>query len=389
MHVRPKRRRQFLFTLLMCAITVVFFAGAGSSQLNSRREIHIPDIGGYVTLKCDFHIHTVFSDGAVWPTVRVQEAWREGLDAIALTDHIEYQPHEADVPTNHNRAFDIAKSSADALGLILVRGTEITRGMPPGHVNAVFLENVDPVDTTLAMDAVKAAAGQGGFVFYNHPDFHHPHHIAEWRPEHTELMDVKMLHGVEVVNGRSYYPDAHRWCLDKKLTMMGSSDVHQPIGMDYDFAAGEHRPVTLVFAKKRTPEAVGDALFDRRTAIWWKNFLIGEEKYLKPLFNESIEILTEELRIEGAGGATVQIRNNSDVSFELVSNGSSDYVTFPERITLHANRTVAVPVRGKSGELSGRRRVTLPYTVTNLLVAPETGLTEELRMRIRFAPVTK
>jgi hypothetical protein len=57
-------------------------------------KINFPDILGYKTLKCDFHLHTVFSDGQVWPTTRVDEAVREGLDAIAITDHIEYQPHK-------------------------------------------------------------------------------------------------------------------------------------------------------------------------------------------------------------------------------------------------------------------------------------------------------
>ncbi len=49
-----------------------------------REIINIPDVKGYKTLKCDFHQHTVFSDGQVWPGVRVQEAWREGLDVIAI-----------------------------------------------------------------------------------------------------------------------------------------------------------------------------------------------------------------------------------------------------------------------------------------------------------------
>lgn len=39
----------------------------------------------------------VFSDGNVWPTVPVQEAWRDGLDVIALSEHAEYQPHSQDV----------------------------------------------------------------------------------------------------------------------------------------------------------------------------------------------------------------------------------------------------------------------------------------------------
>ena len=38
------------------------------------RVIKFPDIEGYKTIKTDFHMHSVFSDGNVWPTIRVQEA---------------------------------------------------------------------------------------------------------------------------------------------------------------------------------------------------------------------------------------------------------------------------------------------------------------------------
>src|SRR3546814_3969517 len=64
---------------------------------NKRTLIDIPDVNGYKVIKCDFHMHTVLSDGHVWPNVRVQEAWKEGVDAIALTEHMEYQPHQEDV----------------------------------------------------------------------------------------------------------------------------------------------------------------------------------------------------------------------------------------------------------------------------------------------------
>ena len=45
-------------------------------------------------ISTDLHIHTVFSDGFVWPDLRVDEALREGLDLISITDHLEYQPHK-------------------------------------------------------------------------------------------------------------------------------------------------------------------------------------------------------------------------------------------------------------------------------------------------------
>lgn len=57
----------------------------GKERVKARRELRLPEIDGYQLLKCDFHVHTIFSDGIVWPTLRVQEAWEEGLDAIAIT----------------------------------------------------------------------------------------------------------------------------------------------------------------------------------------------------------------------------------------------------------------------------------------------------------------
>ena len=104
------------FTFLLA----VFFFFAFSTSLvfgqgNVRTEIDIPEIPGYVTLKCDFHMHTVFSDGLVWPTVRVGEAWKEGLNALAISDHIEYQPHRKDIPTDHNRSYEIALRHANSL----------------------------------------------------------------------------------------------------------------------------------------------------------------------------------------------------------------------------------------------------------------------------------
>lgn len=60
-------------------------------------------------LSTDLHIHTVFSDGAVWPSIRVEEARREGLDLIAMTEHLEYQPHAKDIPhPDRNRSYTIA-----------------------------------------------------------------------------------------------------------------------------------------------------------------------------------------------------------------------------------------------------------------------------------------
>ena len=51
------------------------------------KKINFPEVDGYKVLVCDPHIHSVFSDGGVWPTIRVEEGIREGLDVVSITDH--------------------------------------------------------------------------------------------------------------------------------------------------------------------------------------------------------------------------------------------------------------------------------------------------------------
>lgn len=281
--LNQSRRRGFM-VLFTVAVYFLMLSVSVLAQNNARREIRIPAIRGYVTLKCDFHLHTVFSDGNVWPVTRVQEAWKEGLDAISITDHIEYQPHRADIPTKHNRPYEIALSAANSADLILIKGAEITRDTPPGHHNAIFVSEIDSLDRKDFYQAFDEAEEQGSFIFYNHPGWKHPQGIAEWFEYQTNLLAKGQLYGVEVVNGNDYYPLAHQWCIEKKLAMMGNSDEHNPITFSYDFAKGEHRPMTLVFARKRTADSIKEALFARRTAVWWKGGLIGDREFLEPGF---------------------------------------------------------------------------------------------------------
>ncbi|MCX8010249.1 MAG: PHP domain-containing protein, partial [Ignavibacteria bacterium] len=156
-------RRNLTILLSLLSLSVIH------SQTIFRTEINFPDILGYKTLKCDFHMHTVFSDGLVWPTFRVEEAWHEGLDAIAITDHIEYQPKKDYIPTNHNASFDIAKSKADELGIVLIKGVEITRRMPPGHLNAIFVQDASKLVNDDWKVVVNEAKRQGAIINWNHP----------------------------------------------------------------------------------------------------------------------------------------------------------------------------------------------------------------------------
>lgn len=332
-------------------------------------EINFPDVLGYKTLKCDLHMHTVFSDGLVWPTVRVDEAVREGLDAISITDHIEYQPHRRDIPTQHNRPYEIALPRAQNRNLLLIMGAEITRDTPPGHFNAVFLQDINPLDTDDFVDAIKAANAQNAFVFWNHPG---------WKPEakgwfdiHTTLYENKWLHGLEVANGDTYYPEAHQWCLEKNLTMMGNSDIHGPV-INAEAEPDKHRTITLVFAKERTAEAIKEALVAGRTAVWYKNQLIGEKKYLDAMFKAAVQVAKPSRR---QGRKTwFEVTNNCEIDIQMERTGQQG----PPALTLPANSSITVKAKLRVQPAKAK----LSYEATNLRIAPDKGLPVDLTVAL-------
>lgn len=274
---------------------------------------NIPNIPGYKTLLCDFHLHTVFSDGLVWPTVRVDEAWREGLDAIAITDHLEYLPHRSDIKTDHNRAWQIAKEYAAGKNVIVIAGTEITKGMPPGHFNALFIKDANTVLNQDHVKSIQEAAGQGAFIMWNHPGWKAQQpDTMKWWPEHTYLYDQGWIHGIEVVNDGEFYPNAVDWAIDRNLTMIGSSDMHGPF-LFTAFQSDNHRPLTFVFVSERSEGGIRDALFNGRTAIYNKKNIIGKETFLKALFIQSVQ-LNEFNKNEKVFSFT----NKTDLQFDLI-----------------------------------------------------------------------
>jgi hypothetical protein len=362
------RQRVILSILLINLLLAALTLG------QSRREINFPDILGYETLKCDFHMHTVFSDGLVWPTVRVDEAFREGLDAISITDHIEYQPHKKDIPTNLNRSYQIALPQAREKNILLIRAAEITRETPPGHFNAIFLQDVNPLDTNDLFDVMKAAAEQNAFVFWNHPGWK-PEHKG-WFDTHTTLYENKWMQGIEVVNGDSYYPEAHQWCLDKNLTMMSNSDVHQPLTR-LETSPGDHRSMTLVFASQRSIDAVREALVKGRTTAWFKNRLIGRKKYLDAIFKESVEIGKPYNKYKDT--IWVEIKNKSDIDIDLEKAGTPG----PSQLTLAANATTILKTGTGSKAEEDPAQIELSYIARNFLIAPVKGLPVTLAIRLK------
>lgn len=346
------------------------------------RTIDFPDVPGYVTLTCDFHTHSVFSDGSVWPDIRVREAVRDGLDCLAITEHLESQPHRQDLPhPDHNRAYDLALLHAGGgqTDLIVLRGAEVTRDMPPGHANAIFLEDVNPLRVDAPLDAFRAAGAQNAFIFWNHPHWirQRPDGVATLTPTHRQLIADGLLHGIEVVNDRTYSDEALQIALDHDLTILGTSDIHGLVDWRYRIAEGGHRPVTLLLASERSAQGIRAALDARRTAVWFENTLIGREEILLPLVRASIRVLDAEwiressvlgVRLENHSDAEWVLRNRSDLRF----HDSADVLTLPP----HSISMLSVkPLRRVP-------TVRLVFEVLNAVIAPERHLRVELSIEV-------
>lgn len=341
----------------------------GSLTLSAQRRIlNVPELPGYVTVKCDFHSHTVFSDGLVWPTQRIGEAWRDGLDAISITDHIEYQPRKQYIPSDLNAAWKIAKTTAEQYNIILVHGTEITRSMPPGHLNALFITDADSLNRPDFMEVIEAAVRQGAFIQWNHPGWksQEPDGIPKIYPVHSELIAKGWLHGIEYANDQECYPLVMDMCRDNKLALMGNSDIHGVISEEFSAPDHSHRPMTLVFARERTSESVREAMFAGRTAVWHRNTLGALEQYAAPLFRS---VVTAGAPFKDDGKSIwFELTNSSDLPMDLTGGP----VGAPAELKLPAAGMVVVK--------ADRKYLLEPirYSVSNIITGSNSVLNVEI-----------
>ena len=334
------------------------------------REVHFPDVPGYKTLSVDLHMHTVFSDGSVWPDIRVHEAIRDKIDLIATTEHLEYQPHLKDLPhPNRNRSYEIAMTVAKNKALMVVNGAEITRSMPPGHNNAIFINDANKLLVDDPYEAFRAAKAQGAFTFWNHPNWtsQRADGIATMTDMHQKLISEELLHGIEVVNEMTYSDEALAIALKYDLAILGTSDIHGLVDWQFNIPDGGHRPVTLVFAKDRTPASIKEALFARRTVAWFNNLLIGKEENLVPLIQSSLQIISAKYP---TGNTVLEVVINNPTGVDFILENLSGY-------TLHANGDVLTIGARKETTLyvktiDALETVALKFKVLNGIVAPQT-----------------
>ena len=310
----------------------------------ARKIVSIPDIDGYLTLKGDFHMHTVFADAEVSASGRVREAWFDGLDIIAMTEHVGVHKNEGIHITDYNLSNKLAIKAGKKYGLLVVPGMEITRTKPFGHINALFIKDCNgfeenrylldekgnllrdkdgkriPNRATEMSDFEKAEA-QGAFMMWNHPGW--PDGKSTLYPLHKKLIEEGRIDAIELFNGMDVYPRVLDWYDTYKVPMMANSDIHTPSSCMYGRTL---RPMTLVFAKERTIESVREAMFAGRILALYSNTLAGDADLIKQIIEKSLQI-----RVIDEKNGKIEVTNISDIQFEALFDNPQKIVTFYPR----------------------------------------------------------
>ena len=288
---------------------------------SKRTEIVLPQVNGYNIYKADLHVHTIYSDGDVTPRERVMEAWYDGLDIVAITDHLEKRsyekfmlkalaayskdgspfvyahagagnPKDNDAPmmSNMNATIDEAIDWVEQKGypIMVVRGSEIWRDpRTVGEYNALFLKDVNAICDKDLFESFRRVKEQGGIIIHNHPG---------WRRPTMEKSEVQQrayaegwVDGVEVVNDYNLYPQMLRRCADEKLFVAANTDTHHPTSQTWPRGCGMFRTMTFILAKECSEKDIKEALLARRTIGYCGNNLVGEQQWLQEFFDAAVE----------------------------------------------------------------------------------------------------
>ena len=379
-------RRLFITAIALALSTIysqaqtVNFKDTEPFYLNNacRTNIVVPGIDGLNCYKADLHVHTMFSDGEVSPAERVKEAWIDGLDIMAITDHIEtrrqeramlkflkgYSPDkkgfepintrcsrgvpadERGIVSDLNFSVELALKAAESYpALTIIKGAEISREpVKIGHYCALFTTDNNTIYSTDDAQTIRNARKQGALITHNHPG---------WERKSTDYTEFEkgvyaegLIDGIEVTNGRSFYPKMVHRALDKKLYMVSATDIHTTTACIYG-KQNFYRDMTLIFAKDKSEESLREALLSRRTLGYCGGNIIGEISLLKKFFNASISAKYVQTTKKGI---LVALTNHTSFDYTLSYNG----------------RTIRVPALSQAN-LTVKDGGTVALTVENMI----------------------
>lgn len=318
-----------------------------SPRTLNRKEFHAPSVDGYTAYKADLHNHTIFSDGHLTMQSRVREAWADGLDVIAVTEHLEFRPHEKDlvkylkgytgkgakakaydfvskpgpakedIMVDFNYPVELARKTAKNYDMTIISGIEVTRKPDEYcHFNALFTTDNNAIYDPDPLQSLRNAKAQGALVLHNHPGWLRKD-LSMTKFEKAAYKEG-LIDGIELMNGAEFYPKALTRAWKYNFFVSSNTDIHHPSAERYQ-RYGECRNMTLIFAKDKSLESLREAIDARRTLAYSYGTLAGEESLLRKFFEASVSV--REISVDKKGRRQIIVTNNSSVEWWLVREG--------------------------------------------------------------------
>jgi predicted metal-dependent phosphoesterase TrpH len=388
--------KRFIFAALLLVFGVsanVATAGPHTSKVLYNRDpvrttFVLPQVDGLNCYTADLHVHTMYSDGSITPDERVKEAWIDGLDIMAITDHLETRRRERDmlkflkgyspdkkgfepintrcsrgVPADErgivsdlNYSVSAAQNAAKAYPeLTIIKGTEISREpVHIGHYCALFTKDNNTIYSTDDAQTIRNARAQGAIITHNHPGWERT--STDYTEFEKKIYAEGLIDGIEVSNSRNFYPEIVRRAVEKKLYVVSATDCHATTASIFghqDF----YRDMTLIFAKDKSEKELRKALLSQKTLGYCGGYIIGEESLLEKFFKASV---TATYSGKTKKGYHLVLTNNTSFAYVLNNNGTI--------IKLPAHSSVSATIASKKAV----------FTVENMYHVDEKHPTIEL-----------
>ena len=347
-----------------------------------RQQIIIPQVDGLNCYTADLHAHTFYSDGELSPAERVKEAWCDGLDILAMTDHIEtrrqernmlkflkgYSPEkkgfdpintrvsrgkhadERGIVSDLNFSTELAREAAKSYPeLTIIKGAEISREpVHIGHFCALFTTDNNAIYSRDDAEAIRNARAQGALITHNHPGWERT--SCDMTEFHKKVYAEGLIDGVEITNGSSFYPEIVRRCVEKKLYMVSATDIHAATSNVFG-QQNFYRDMTLIFAKDKSEKSLKKALLSQKTLGYCGGNIIGEESLLAKFFQASVK--ADYVGLTKKGDVKINLTNSTSFDYYLVYNGV--------KIDLPAFRTIPVTIKGEKAIFTVENMIHMDY----------------------------
>ena len=309
----------------------------------SRTNFVLPQVDGLNCYTADLHAHTIYSDGELSPEERVKEAWCDGLDILAITDHIEtrrqernllkflkgYSPDkkgfepintrvsrgkhadERGIVSDLNFSTELARQTAKSYPeLTIIKGAEISREpVHIGHYCALFTTDNNAIYSRDDAEAIRNARAQGAIITHNHPGWERT--SCDMTEFHKKVYGEGLIDGIEITNGTSFYPEIVGRCIDKKLYMVSATDIHATTS--YYNKQNFYRNMTLIFAKDKSEKSLKKAFLSQKTLGYSGGYIIGEESLLAKFFQASVKA-----NYVGAAKKGIKVSLTNQTSFDYL-----------------------------------------------------------------------